>query len=139
MLTRRSADPFEGLRAMQQVARRRFPMNDPRFPSAIHFVIDTAELVRGQEQQFLDELRPLVCEQNVTLDLRSVKRIDAAGLAALITLYCDACKAGLRFRIMNPSHHVAELLNLVRLDRLLVTRAEDEPARTRLELQESAA
>jgi len=114
-------------------------MNDPRFQSAIHFVIDTAELVRGQEQQFLERLQPLVCEQNVTLDLSKVQRIDAAGLAALITLYCDACKAGYRFRITDPSRHVAELLNLVRLDRLLVTRREDDSGCNSLAFQESAA
>ena len=114
-------------------------MNDPRFNSAIHFVIDTAELVRGQEQQFLEQLQPLVTAQSVTLDLRNVKRIDAAGLAALITLYCDACKAGHKFRIMNPSHHVAELLGLVRLDRLLVLRRDDDAGCNSLQLQESAA
>ena len=114
-------------------------MNDPRFQSVIHFVIDTTELVRGQEEQFLEQLQPLVCSQSVTLDLINVKRIDAAGLAALITLYCDACKAGHKFRIANPSHHVAELLSLVRLDRLLVDKREGDSGCNSLELQESAA
>jgi anti-anti-sigma factor len=114
-------------------------MNDPRFQSAIHFVVDTAEIVRGQEKQFLEQLEPLVCNQSVTLDLRNVTRIDAAGLAALITLYCDACKAGHKFRVANPSHHVAELLALVRLDKILVVRPEGEGAFPGLQLQESAA
>jgi ABC-type transporter Mla MlaB component len=114
-------------------------MNDSRFQSAIHFVIDTAELVRGQEQHFLEQLQPLVSSQSVTLDLINVKRIDAAGLAALITVYCDACKAGHTFRIANPSHHVAELLALVRLDRLLVVGSEDVRDCSGLQLQESAA
>jgi ABC-type transporter Mla MlaB component len=114
-------------------------MNDPRFESAIHFVIDTTELVRGQEQQFLAQLQPLVCGQSVTLDMHNVKRIDAAGLAALITVYCDACKAGHSFRIANPSHHVAELLVLVRLDRLLIVMPEDGRVPSGLQLQESAA
>ncbi len=51
------------------------------------------ELVRGNEQQLLARLQPLVRRQNVTLDLAHVARIDAAGLAALITLYCDACQS----------------------------------------------
>jgi anti-anti-sigma regulatory factor len=139
LLTRRLADSFERVKATPQVAQKEIPMNDPRFQTAIHFVIDTTELVRGYEEQFLEQLAPLVCGQSVTLDLRKVTRVDAAGLAALITLYCDACKAGHKFRISNPSHHVAELLALVRLDRLLVTGLEDEHGCTGLELQESAA
>jgi anti-anti-sigma factor len=114
-------------------------MNDTRFQSAIYFVVDTTELVRGQEQRFLKQLQPMVIAQSVTLDLGKVKRIDAAGLAALITLYCDACKAGHAFRIANPSHHVAELLALVQLDRLLVVRPDDERVASGLQLQESAA
>jgi anti-anti-sigma regulatory factor len=114
-------------------------MSIPRFQSANNVVINTAELVRGQEQAFLDQLKPLVCEQSVTVDLRKVTRIDAAGLAALITLYCDACKAGHNFRIANPSVHVAELLALVRLDALLVTQSAEEFSCAGFQLQESAA
>jgi len=114
-------------------------MNEPRFQSAIHFVVDTSELVRGQEQQFIEQLDPLVRHQSVTVDLEKVDRIDAAGLAALIRLYCDACKAGHSFRIANPSHHVAELLALVRLDRLLVVKPQEKQICPGLELQESAA
>jgi anti-anti-sigma factor len=114
-------------------------MNNPRFKSAIIVVIDTAELVRGQEQAFIEQLDPMVREQSVTVDLRNVVRIDAAGLAALIRLYCDACKAGHSFRIAKPSSHVAELLALVRLDRLLVAEPEEKLVRPGLELQESAA
>ena len=44
------------------------------------------ELVKGQEQEFVNELRPRVVRQNVTLDLAETERIDAAGVAALITL-----------------------------------------------------
>lgn len=114
-------------------------MNSPRSQSAENVVINTTELVRGQEQKFLEQLKPLICEQNVTVDLRNVTRIDAAGLAALITLYCDACKAGHNFRIANPSVHVAELLALVRLDALLVTQTAEEFSCAGLQLQESAA
>jgi len=114
-------------------------MNNSRFETAIIVGIDTSELVRGQEQEIVAQLSPLVREQNVTLNLRNVRRIDAAGLAALITLYCDACKAGYRFRIANPSHHVAELLTLVRLDILLVSHTSDEFACSGLQLQETAA
>jgi anti-anti-sigma factor len=97
------------------------------------------ELVRGNEQQLLQRLQPLVRRQNLTLDLAHVARIDAAGLAALITLYCDACQSGYRFRISNPSPRVREILALVRLDALLQSQnAEEVPCFTP-QLQETAA
>jgi anti-anti-sigma factor len=79
------------------------------------------ELVRGQEEYFLRQLDPVVRERNVRLDLRDVERIDAAGIAALISLYADACAAGHQFTIVNASHRVAEILALVGLDRILLS------------------
>jgi anti-anti-sigma factor len=124
-------------------------MDHPRFQSISAVLIDSTEFVRGQEQKFLAQLQPLVRTQSVVLDLGRVTRIDAAGLAALITLYCDACKAGHSFRIANPSHHVAELLALVRLDRLLVAggageapcpdQVSEQVSRLNLQLQTAAA
>lgn len=78
------------------------------------------ELVRGQEKDLLDRLAPVVRRQSVALDLEGVERIDAAGLAALITLYCDACKAGHSFTVARPGRHVREILTLVGLDRVLL-------------------
>jgi anti-anti-sigma factor len=83
---------------------------------------ENMELVRGQEQIFLERLAPVVRRQSVALDLGSVERIDAAGLAALITLYCDACKAGYSFTVARPQPHVREVLSVVGLDRLLLAR-----------------
>ncbi len=97
------------------------------------------ELVRGNEQQLLDRLQPLVRRQNITLDLARVARIDAAGLAALITLYCDACKAGYRFTIENPSRHVREILSIVGLDKLLVSQGAVEVPATCMQLEATAA
>jgi anti-anti-sigma factor len=97
------------------------------------------ELVRGTEQELLERLQPQVRRQNVTLDLEHVSRIDAAGLAALITLYCDACQAGYRFTISNPSRHIREILGLVGLDALLVSKNAEEVHDFSMELQESAA
>ncbi len=114
-------------------------MKDSRFQSAIYFVIDKTELVRGQEQEFLEQFQPLVCEQSVNFDLRKVARIDAAGLAALITLYCDACKAGHRFTVSCPSRHVREILGIVGLERILMPQSEAESFLRHAELQESAA
>ncbi len=97
------------------------------------------ELVRGNEARLLERLMPMVREHNVALDLRKVARIDAAGLAALITLYCDACKAGYRFTIVNPSHRVREILAIVGLDRLLVSPKYGSGPCFRTQLQEAAA
>jgi len=99
---------------------------------------ETFELVRGQEIGFLDRLAPIVRRQSVALDMGSVERIDAAGLAALITLYCDACKAGHSFTVNRPSRHVREILSLVGLDRILLTK-DGESASFCAQMQRSAA
>ena len=89
--------------------------------SSIHLVSSVHELVRGWDQELLAQLRPLVQRQSVCLDLSSTERIDAAGLAALVSLYCDACKACHEFAVVNPSRRVARILALVGLDRVLVS------------------
>ncbi len=82
---------------------------------------DLHELVRGQEQSLLERLGPVVREQNVSLDLRHVERIDAAGIAALISLYGCAHSTGHEFTVSNVRPHVAEILALVQLDRILLS------------------
>ena len=82
---------------------------------------EITEIVRGNEATLLERFMPMVRRQCVTLNLAAVTRIDAAGLAALITLYCDARQAGHDFTISNPSPHVAEILAVVGLDKLLVS------------------
>jgi anti-anti-sigma factor len=100
---------------------------------------ELTELVRGSEQQFLERLQPLVRRQNLTLDLAHIERIDAAGLAALITLYCDACQAGYRFDLANPSPHVREILAIVGLNALLLSQDVEEIPHFRTQLHEAAA
>lgn len=78
------------------------------------------ELVRGQEQVLLEQLTPLVCKQDVSLDLRRLERIDAAGIAALISLYACAHRVGHDFTIANASPRIAEILALVGLDHILM-------------------
>jgi anti-anti-sigma factor len=82
---------------------------------------EITELVRGNEQQLLARLQPLVRRQSVTLDLKNVARIDAAGLATLIKLFCAAREAGHGFRVSNPSPRVEKILVLVGLDRILLS------------------
>jgi len=80
---------------------------------------EITELVRDNDRSILERFLPLVREKNVALDLGAVTRIDAAGLATLIRLYCAAREAGRCFIVANPSSHVAEILRLVGLDRVL--------------------
>lgn len=82
---------------------------------------DVHELVRGQEQILLERLTPLVRQQNVSLDLRQVERIDAAGIAALISLYACARNAGHEFTVSNASPRIEEILALVGLDHILLS------------------
>jgi anti-anti-sigma factor len=81
---------------------------------------EMTELVRGREEALLERLKPLVRTQPVTLDMRNVQRIDAAGIAALISLYCVASQAGHSFTLANATPRVEEILLLVGLDRILV-------------------
>src|SRR6185312_9292111 len=79
------------------------------------------ELVRGQEQRLLKELEPVVRQHSVTLDMRQIERIDAAGISLLIALYGAAHTAGHEFAIVNASVRVAEILEIVGLDRILIS------------------
>lgn len=79
------------------------------------------ELVRGQEQRLLKELEPVVRQHSVTLDMRQIERIDAAGISLLISLYGVAHAAGHEFAIVNASARVAEILEIVGLDRILIS------------------
>jgi anti-anti-sigma factor len=78
------------------------------------------ELVRGTDHVLVNYVEPLVRTSNVTLDCKAIERVDAAGIAALITLYGIAQEAGNTFYVCNLKTHVAEILALVGLDRILV-------------------
>ena len=114
-------------------------MNTPRLEASRNVVVKITELVRGQEEQFLEELAPTVVREDVALEFASVERIDAAGLAALITLYTDACKAGRKLTVSRPSRHVREILELVGLVRILIAGSEAGCAFGNMQLQSSAA
>ncbi|MGH9607574.1 MAG: STAS domain-containing protein [Terracidiphilus sp.] len=116
-------------------------MTGTAYLDRLHIAVEEGmtELVRGEEARLVEHLAPMVRRQSLTLDLGPVERIDAAGIAALITLYCDACKAGHRFSVANPSPHVAEILGIVGLDRILVSQDADEEVHCGAELAQSAA
>jgi len=82
---------------------------------------DLTELVRGEEQCLVQRVAPLLRERDVVLDLNRVERIDAAGIAALISLYSTAREHGHSFAVKCVSPRVAEMLSLVRLDDILIS------------------
>ncbi len=81
------------------------------------------ELVRGAESRIVSDLAQRVRNESIALDLSRVERMDAAGIAALITLYCTSVEAGTDFSVILPSAHVLELLQLVGLESILIADA----------------
>lgn len=82
---------------------------------------ELTELVRGCDPQLMSDVEALVRWCDVTLDCGTIERIDAAGIATLISLYGRAREAGHTFNVCNVKAHVAEMLGLVGLDHILVT------------------
>jgi len=97
------------------------------------------ELVRGCELHLIEEMTPVVRRQSVSLDLRSVERIDAAGIAALISLYRIASEAGHRFSVSNAEPRVAEVLALVGLDSILISHNAENTSHSDRRLAQNAA
>ena len=107
-------------------------MKNPRFTSTTEFVSGVRQLVRGRELEILEPIQLLVESGPVCLDLSSTERIDAAGLAALVSLYCAASEAGHEFSVINPQRQVARVLALVGLDRILVSKNKESSTNTRV-------
>lgn len=101
-------------------------MDNSRQNSNTHFLVEIRELIKGQEQALLEEVKPILLGQSVCLDLSQTERIDAAGLAALVSLYCEARKAGHEFAVINPRARVARVLALVGLDRMIMRATPEE-------------
>jgi len=112
-------------------------MNNLRQNSSTQLVSGIRELIKGQEQALLEKLRPIVRRQSVRLDLSSTERIDAAGLAALVSLYRDARESGHDFAVVDPQRRVARVLKIVGLERMIVpaTPGEMLPQRAALNLE----
>ncbi len=114
-------------------------MTDLQRNPSVKAAIEFTELVRGQDEKLVEQLMPLVRRQSISLDLGSVTRIDAAGLAALIRLFREAREAGYAFSVDNLSPHVREILALVGLDRVLQPGNTDEAQCVSPQFEESAA
>lgn len=78
------------------------------------------ELVRGTDHLLVATVAPMVRQGDVMLDLSAIRRIDAAGIAALISLYGCAHDAGHRFEVCNVATRIDEILRLVGLETILV-------------------
>jgi anti-anti-sigma factor len=100
---------------------------------------DLTELVRGSDRHLIEEMEPLVRREDVSLDLASVERIDAAGIAALISLYRVAQSSGHSFTISRASERVAEMLALVGLDGILLSAHATSGSRPRSRVAQNAA
>jgi anti-anti-sigma factor len=101
--------------------------------------IELTELVKGHERALIEQMGPLVSRQSIALDLSPVERIDAAGIAALVTLYANACQAGHSFTVSNAQPRVARILALVGLDRILMSQNAVQSSHSGAQPQRSAA
>jgi anti-anti-sigma regulatory factor len=114
-------------------------MNDLRLNTTVRVASETTEIVRGQEDKFLGQLEPIVRNHSIELDMSPVERIDAAGISALIRVYCDAMQAGRRFTVLNPQPHVLAIMAIVGIDRVLMAPNADGTRSTALGMELSAA
>jgi anti-anti-sigma factor len=96
---------------------------------------EAAELVRGQEKALLERVAPLLRDHSVTLDMARVERIDAAGIAALITLYCAARQANHAFTVSHATPRVEEILQLVGVRRLFASHEMEDASDYSLSLE----
>ena len=88
-------------------------------------------IVVGKE---LSKLRDAVlCEldqQTIMLDFAAVEAIDAGGLGLLVFLHTCAHGLGAKFKLINPTQGVAELLRVTNLDSVFeITSLEDAALR----------
>lgn len=97
---------------------RLFASTGPEMPP----IEELTELVRGQDQLLLERYLPIARRESVSLNFVSVRRVDAAGVSALVALYTAARKSGHLFTIINASPHVAQTLALLGLDSLLLSK-----------------
>ena len=81
---------------------------------------DMTELVRGTDHLLVATVAPIARLRDVSLDLAAIRRIDAAGIAALISLYGCAHETGHRFEVCNVAPRIDEILRLVGLETILV-------------------
>ena len=79
----------------------------------------TGEWRATDEQEYRDELHPLVAETGARLiiDLSGLEMIDSSGLAELIGVVTHARLAGARVLLLAPSGFVLGVLEITNLDK----------------------
>lgn len=97
------------------------------------------ELIRDNQKVLLERMLPLVECGCISLDLHTITRIDAAGIAALISVYRAAREAGHTFTVSNPSPHVREILGMVGLDKILESQNADSVPHFSTRFEKTAA
>ena len=80
------------------------------------FVADNCEELRSAARTLVPTTKILA------VDLAGVDYIDSSGLGALVAISLAAKRVGCRFRLINLSPQVKELLNLTKLTEALVDR-----------------
>jgi anti-sigma B factor antagonist len=60
-------------------------------------------------------------ETRVLIDLSNVSRIDSTGLGMLMKCYCHAVRNRGAVRLLNPNAQVKQVLNLTKVDSLMLT------------------
>lgn len=108
-------------------------------PTRVNVPAGMNELVRGTDHLLVAQLAPMVREQDAVLDLASVHRIDAAGIAALISLYHCARESGHTFSVCNVEPRIDSILHLVGLEHILVAQDAALPPAAAACLHQSAA
>lgn len=90
---------------------------------------EITELVRGTDHLLVARIAPMVQQCDVAVDFSHIRRIDAAGIAALITLFHCARQSGHTFAVCHVAPRIDEILRLVGLEDILVCHeiAENRP------------
>ena len=80
-----------------------------------------------------DSVNRLVAEGRVkiVLDMRSVTRLDSAGIGMLVSKYLTACSKGGSLKLLHPTVHSRYLLDITKLSTVFeIFESEDEAVRS---------
>jgi anti-sigma B factor antagonist len=83
-------------------------------------VSGVTELNAGNAGSFRDQVRAALAgaQSNIDIDLSQMEFVDSAGLGSLVALRKTASERNGRVRLINPSAHVQQILELTRLHRV---------------------
>lgn len=83
-------------------------------------VSGVTELNAGNAVGFRDQVRAALAgaQNNIDIDLSQMEFVDSAGLGSLVALRKTASEHNGRVRLINPSPHVQQILELTRLHRV---------------------